>query len=100
MRDREYEETAREFERHELDAQKKEFIKGCYDAYDLLTSQGVKALEDGNLPDIANAINRMLAYFLLEEDYERCNFLKKFIHEHMSEYDVQPDENVEKELLK
>jgi len=100
MRGREYEETARNFERQELEAQKKEFIKGCYDAYDLLTSQGAKALDDGNLPNIANAINRMLAYFLLEEDYERCNFLKRFINEHMPDFKVEPDINVEKELLK
>ena len=100
MRDREYEETARDFSRQELEAQKDEFIRGCYEAYDLLTSQGAKALEDGNLPSIANAINRMLAYFLIEEDYERCDFLKKFINEHMPEYQVEPDTNVEKELLK
>ena len=79
MKDREYEEESREFERYELEEGKEVFISGCYEAYDLLTSQGGKALEDGNLPDIADAINRMLAYFLMEEDYERCNFLKKFI---------------------
>ena len=100
MNDSEFEPNSREITKKQIEAQKKIFIEGCYEAYDLLTVKGKEALEVGEISSICSAINRMTALFLLNEEYERCNFLKEFVRDNIPGYTIIPDSNVEIELLK
>jgi hypothetical protein len=87
-----------EAKRQALERSKEEFIRGCYDAYDLLATQGQEALNGASPKDIQRAINRMTQLFLLKEEYERCSFLKKYVDQHMPEFEITPDSSVVKEL--
>jgi hypothetical protein len=77
---------------------RKEFIEGCYDAYDLLATRGEQALEGAEIPAVQRAINRMTAFFITKEEYERCDFLKRYTEKHMPGFVINPDWEVEKEL--
>lgn len=87
-----------EASREALERSKQEFIKGCYDAYELLVTRGPKALEEAPVKEIQKAINRMTQLFLLREEYERCGFLKQYVSAHMPEFEIVPDPSVVKEL--
>ena len=90
-----------EFARQEqkrIAREKQEFIRGCYEAYDILVSHGSAALEQAELPAIQRAIQRMTAFFLLQEEYERCGFLKGFVEENIPGWTIEPDWSVEKNL--
>ena len=91
---------AEELRKIMVEKTRKEFIVGCYDAYDVLTSgeSNPKVLEGVNPKSIESAINRMAALFLLREEYERCQFLKEFIEKWMPGFEMRPDPVVEKEL--
>jgi|LauGreDrversion4_2_1035121.scaffolds.fasta_scaffold400551_4 hypothetical protein len=77
---------------------RKEFIEGCYEAYDLLATRGEQALEGAEIPAVQRAINRMTAFFITKEEYERCDFLKRYTEKHMPGFVINPDWEVEKEL--
>lgn len=77
---------------------KEEFIEGCYEAYDLLATRGQEALKEAELSSIQKAINRMTSLFIIKEEYERCQFLKKFVDEHMPGFQITPDNDIEKDL--
>lgn len=77
---------------------KKEFIDGCYMAYDMLVSKGVGALESGDMTSICNAINRMMSLFLIREEYERCQFLKQFVDTNIPDHEIVPDPIVKLEI--
>ena len=77
---------------------KKEFIQGCYMAYDLLVAKGPEALESGDMTSICNAINRMMSLFLIREEYERCQFLKQFVNDNIPNHEIVPDPLVNLEL--
>lgn len=81
-----------------LERSKDEFVKGCYEAYDVLVNQGKAALDGAELKDIQKAINRMTQLFLIQEEYERCSFLKQYVTLHMPEFEITPDPSVIKEL--
>ena len=81
-----------------IERSKKEFIEGCYEAYDMLVSKGKDAVEGTDAKSIATAINRMTALFLIREEYERCEFLKKYVKKHLPGFVINPDKSVEKEL--
>jgi hypothetical protein len=91
-------EKAELLRRHMIEKSKKEFIEGCYDAYDMLVSKGKEAIEGTDPKSIGTAINRMTALFLIREEYERCEFLKKYAKEHLPGFEIKPDRSVEKEL--
>jgi hypothetical protein len=92
------EEYLQEFEELAIKKNLVNFIDGCYEAYDLLLTQGKGALESGSEESIASAINRMTALFLRKEEYERCSFLKNFVEENMPNRKVEPDKAVLNEL--
>ena len=87
-----------EFERARLEKAKLEFIEGCYEAYDMLVSKGAQVINETPTSEIQTAINRMTQLFLINEEYERCNFLKKYVNEHMPEFEIKPDPSVIREL--
>jgi hypothetical protein len=92
------EEQAREVAERTRRETLKNFIEGCYVAYDMLAKEGARAMEGSNEESIGSAINRMTALFLEREEYERCGFLKRFVNEHMPGREVIPDPDVIKEL--
>ena len=96
--DNELSEKAELLRRHMIEKSKKEFIEGCYDAYDMLVSKGKEAIDGADPKSIGTAINRMTALFLIREEYERCEFLKKYAKQHLPGFSVKPDPSVEKEL--
>lgn len=77
---------------------RKEFIDGCYTAYEILERDGPKALEQGDLSSICRAINRMMSLFLVKEEYERCGFLQKYVATHIPNFEISPDPVVSKQL--
>jgi hypothetical protein len=87
-----------ELNRHVLEIAKQEFIAGCYDAYEILATKGEEAIEGTDHRDIQKAINRMMALFVMNEEYERCQFIKSFVDKHMPGFEIIPDITVEKEL--
>lgn len=87
-----------EMKRKIIERSKKEFIKGCYDAYELLANKGEEAIKGTKPKEIQNAINRMMSLFLIKEEYERCEFLKKFADKHMPGFEINPDKSVHNEL--
>jgi hypothetical protein len=39
-----------------------------------------------------------MALFVINEEYERCQFLKSFADKHMPGFEISPDNSVQKEL--
>jgi hypothetical protein len=87
-----------EMKRKIIEKSKREFIKGCYDAYELLATKGEDAIHGTKPKELQNAINRMMSLFLIKEEYERCEFLKKFATEHIPGFEITPDKSVANEL--
>lgn len=73
---------------------RKDFIEGCYSAYDMLVNKGASALDDGDMEAIGKAINRMTALFVHREEYERCKFLSDYVSKYMPGHSIVPDESV------
>ena len=92
------EETHNELKKQVIERAKKEFVAGCYDAYEMLTTKGEGAIQGTNPKEIQTAINRMMALFVINEEYERCQFLKSFVDKHMPGFEISPDKSVKKEL--
>ena len=77
---------------------RKEFIDGCYTAYEILERDGKKALDQGDLNSICRAINRMMSLFLIKEEYERCSFLKNYVEQNIPGHTIDPDPVVVQQL--
>ncbi len=69
----------------------RDFVEGCYMAYGMLHVRGGDAIEEGEPDAIKMAINRMMALFLHNEEYERCAFIKSFVEKHIPDFEIQPD---------
>jgi hypothetical protein len=69
----------------------RDFVEGCYMAYEMLFTKGEQAIGDGEPDAIKMAINRMMALFLHTEEYERCAFIKSFVEKHIPDFEIQPD---------
>lgn len=85
---------ANEFAKKLAAQSKKEFIDGCYTAYDMLVAKGGSALDDGDMAAIGKAINRMTTLFIHREEYERCKFLAEFVANHMPEHVITQEEEI------
>lgn len=96
--DDDQEEIGNELKKQLVERSKKEFVAGCYDAYEMLSTKGGEAIQGTNTKDIQTAINRMMALFVIQEEYERCQFLKSFVSKHIPGFEITPDQSVEKEL--
>jgi hypothetical protein len=92
------EEINNELKKQFIERSKKEFVAGCYDAYELLSTKGEGAIQGASPKEIQRAINRMMALFVIKEEYERCQFLKSFVGKHMPGFEITPDNTVQKEL--
>ena len=92
------EEHSKQIQKKLKEIAKKEFVEGCYMAYDMLVSQGPKALESGDMSAICKAIDRMMSLFIIKEEYERCQFLAKYVKENIPNHEIVPDPTVNLEL--
>ena len=92
------EEHSKQIQKKLKEIAKKEFVEGCYMAYNMLVSQGPKALESGDMSAICKAIDRMMSLFIIQEEYERCQFLAKYVKENIPGYQIIPDPMVNLEL--
>lgn len=72
----------------------RDFVDGCYTAYEVLEERGAEALETGEPDAIKMALNRMMALFLHKEEYEKCAFLKTFVEQNIEGHTIQPDWSV------
>jgi hypothetical protein len=93
-----HEDEYEDLEKSIRERSKKDFIEGCYQAYDILLKDGSKAITQTELPAIQKAINRMTAFFIINEEFEKCQFLKNFVKENMPDFEITPDETIEKDL--
>lgn len=91
-------ERAMEAKAHIRQKAREEFIKGCYTAYGILERDGAKALQQGDMSSICRAINRMMSLFLVQEEYERCSFLKHYVEENIPGHKIEPDQTVVQQL--
>jgi hypothetical protein len=87
-----------EIQRDLTERAKKDFMEGCYQAYDILVKDGGSALLEAELPSIQRAINRMTAFFIIREEFEKCQFLKNFVKENIPGFEITPDETIERDL--
>lgn len=78
---------------------KKEFIEGCYEAFDILMNDGPKALEEAEASSIQRAINRMTSFFIMKEEYEKCQFLQSYVSKYMPGFVITPDESIQRDLI-
>jgi hypothetical protein len=92
------EEKAKALKRELIERSKKEFVAGCYEAYDILATQGKGALDGTEIKAIQKAINRMMSLFIMKEEYERCQFLKNYVKNYIPGFEIQPDKSVGNEL--
>ena len=81
-----------------MERARQEFIKGCYEAYQLLVDEGPRTLQGAEITSIQRAINRMTSFFIMREEYEKCQFLKSFVTKYMPDFEIQPDESIQRDL--
>lgn len=63
--------------------ERRDFVKYCNDAYEVIKHSPDSIIDGEDSPvkkeTLINAINRMSALFIIEEEYEKCTYLKKFM---------------------
>lgn len=69
---------------------KKDFVAAAYRGYDMLVKKGMDAVNLSNRDDAILAIQRILGLMQEREEYERCFFLKTFLHESLKLEEVTP----------
>ena len=60
-----------------IKAQRKAFIEGCEESYQLLQTIGPDCLNQTEKHQAKEALSRMLGHFIYMEEYEKCSFIKK-----------------------
>jgi hypothetical protein len=85
-------------ERENKNNNAKNFIAGCYEAYELFVTDGEGALNSSTPEAIGSAIDRMTTLFLRGEEYERCNFLKNYAKKYLPEHIIQTVQAVTDDL--
>lgn len=74
--------------------EREEFIKNCNAAYEAIKSDPDNILDEGNSAtkrsNLINALNRMSALFILQEEYEKCSTLKAFVQSKIPGAELTP----------
>lgn len=76
--------------RKEMERETHKFRKAAYKGYDLLEKRGIKAVDLKEKEEAVIAIKRILGLMIIDEEYEKCDFLKKFLRETLSQEDPSP----------
>jgi len=76
-------------------AKREEFIENCKQAYEAIVSDPDSIVDPKATPkkkeNLINAVNRISALFILEEKYEQCGILKRFLESKVPEAQFSPD---------
>lgn len=96
--DEEFEAHSREIQEKLKEISRKEFVDGCYMAYDMLVSKGDSAIVDVDLDSVCKAIDRMTSLFIINEEYERCQFLADYVKRNIPGHEINPDPSVKIEM--
>lgn len=82
----------REMEKEEKT--RREFIQNCNDAFRAIELDPENILDPDNpatkKDNLINALNRMSALFILQEEYEKCEILRKFIETKIPNGKLEP----------
>jgi hypothetical protein len=70
------------------------FIEGCYEVYDILENSGKAALSEADASSIKMAINRITAFFIMREEYEKCAFIKQYCEAYLPDFKIIPDTSI------
>ena len=74
--------------------ERKEIIQNCNDAFKAIESDPDNILDSSNpatkKDNLINALNRMSALFILQEEYEKCETLRKFIESKIPDVKLEP----------
>jgi hypothetical protein len=83
--------------------ERNEFIRNCNDAYEAIKSDPDNIVNDKNpatkKANLINALNRMSALFILQEEYEKCEALKRFVEAKIPEIELSPNVEEVKKFL-
>jgi transcription elongation factor GreA-like protein len=84
----------REMEMEKEVKARKEFIKNCNEAYEAIKSDPDNIVNEDNSAtkkeNLVNALNRMSALFILQEEFEKCTTLKKFAESKIPGVELTP----------
>lgn len=84
----------REMEMEKESKARKEFIKNCNEAYEAIKSDPDNIVNEDNSAtkkeNLVNALNRMSALFILQEEFEKCSTLKKFVESKIPGVELTP----------
>jgi hypothetical protein len=83
--------------------EKVDFIKNCNDAYlaikadpdSIISTETTEARKE----NLINAVNRMAALFILQEEYEKCKDLKVFMESKIPDSQLKPSIDQVKKFL-
>ena len=93
----------REMEREKETKERKEFIRNCNDAYEAIKTDPDNIVNSENpatkKDNLINALNRMSALFILQEEYEKCETLKRFAKAKIPEIELTPNVEEIKKFL-
>lgn len=56
----------------------KRFIEGCNEAYDMIVRSDIDVILESNHEKTREALNKMLWYFIGQEEFEKCSTIKNF----------------------
>ena len=83
--------------------ERKEFIRNCNDAYEAIKTDPDNIVNSENpatkKDNLINALNRMSALFILQEEYEKCETLKRFAKAKIPEIELTPNVEEIKKFL-
>ena len=93
----------REMESEKETKERKEFIRNCNDAYKAIKTDPDNIVNSENpatkKDNLINALNRMSALFILQEEYEKCETLKRFVKAKIPEIELTPNVEEIKKFL-
>jgi transcription elongation factor GreA-like protein len=93
----------REMESEKETKERKEFIRNCNDAYKAIKTDPDNIVNSENpatkKDNLINALNRMSALFILQEEYEKCETLKRFAKAKIPEIELTPNVEEIKKFL-
>jgi len=93
----------REMESEKETKERKEFIRNCNDAYEAIKTDPDNIVNSENpatkKDNLINALNRMSALFILQEEYEKCETLKRSAKAKIPEIELTPNVEEIKKFL-
>jgi hypothetical protein len=74
--------------------ERQEFIKNCNEAYEAIKTDPDNIVNKDNpatkKENLINALNRMSALFIIQEEYEKCEVLRKFVESKIPDHKLEP----------